>query len=291
MPQRQFEVDSHEYPFESHWFERDGSHMHYIDEGEGIPVVMCHGNPTWSFLYRKIIKQLSGECRCIAYDLPGFGFSEHPSGYGYTPQEHVEWVQALLIDHLKLDKFIIVVQDWGGPIGLSVATNNPDRVIGTVISSTWAWETNTFGKVFSTIMGSSLGKSMILRKNLFAKNIVPSLLTAEDKSNPAIINGYVAPFPTPQSRMGTAVFPKQITAAKPWLIELEARLVTLKDKPIEFVFGLKDLLTKPADMQKWLSHFPDANVQKIPEANHYTQEDCPENYVIAVRRILKNCER
>ena len=88
VPNRPFQVDADAYPFQSHWFERQGSAMHYVDEGEGIPVVMCHGNPTWSYLYRNIIKALRGQCRCIAYDLPGFGMSEHPSGYAYTPQEH-----------------------------------------------------------------------------------------------------------------------------------------------------------------------------------------------------------
>ncbi|MCB1668290.1 MAG: alpha/beta fold hydrolase [Porticoccaceae bacterium] len=286
MPERKFEIDNEEYPFTSHWFERNGTPMHYLDEGEGVPVVFCHGNPTWSFLYRNIIKELSGECRCIAHDLPGFGFSEHPPGYGYTPQEHAEWLEDFLIGHLKLEKFILVVQDWGGPTGLTVATKYPDRVLGVVISSTWAWKASGTGYVFSKLMGNPLARQLILKKNFFAKTLVPKLL-GEGSNNSAIRQAYTAPFPTPDSRMGTAEFPKQITAAAPWLEELESRLHKLKDKPVEFVFGLKDLMSKPADIDKWLSHFPDANVQKIPDANHYTQEDCPENYVIAVRSILK----
>lgn len=260
--------------------------MHYVDEGEGVPVVMCHGNPTWSFLYRNIIKGLSGECRCIAYDLPGFGFSDHPEAYGYTPQEQAEWIEALLIDHLKLEKFVIVVQDWGGPTGLSAATRYPDRVIGAVISSTWAWKARGIATVFSYLLGNPIGKWLILNRNLFAKTIVPQVLNEKANNNPAITGAYVAPFPTPVSRMGTAVFPKQITAARLWLEDLEARLCYLKEKHIEFVFGLKDLGTRPADIQKWLSHFPDAGVQKIASANHFTQEDCPESYVKAIRRIL-----
>ncbi len=139
LKQRPFIVDKQEYPFKSNWFERDGVSMHYIDEGEGIPIVLCHGNPEWSFIYRDLIKELSGECRLIAYDLPGFGFSDTPDNFGFTPKEHAEWIEALLIDHLKLEKFIIVVQDWGGPTGLSVATDYPERVLGTVISNSTAW--------------------------------------------------------------------------------------------------------------------------------------------------------
>ena len=93
IPQRPFSVDMNEYPFKSHWFEQDGTFMHYLDEGEGLPVLLFHGNPTWSFLYRKVIKQLDGTCRAIAPDYPGFGMSQHPIDYGYTPEEHAGWVR------------------------------------------------------------------------------------------------------------------------------------------------------------------------------------------------------
>lgn len=286
LPQRKFDIDSNEYPFESHWFKHNDTHMHYVDEGEGIPVVMCHGNPTWSFLYRHIIKELAGECRCIAYDLPGFGFSEHPPSYGYTPQEHAEWIEALVVDHLKLDKFILVVQDWGGPTGLDMATKHPDRVLGVVASSTFAWKTGMVGQIFSRVVGGPIGRQLVLKKNYFAKNLVPALLAEKNKNNKTIREAYIAPFPTPESRMGTAVFPKQIVGATPWLIELEKRLHTLNDKPVELIFGLEDIGTTRAEITKWLQHFPNANVQVALNAKHFTQEDCPEKYAVAVRNIL-----
>lgn len=284
MKQRPFEVDANEYPFQSRWFERRGSAMHYIDEGQGIPIVMCHGNPTWSYLYRHVIKMLAPHYRCIAYDLPGFGFSEHPAGYSYKPQEHAEWVEALLFEHLKLEKFILVVQDWGGPIGLSIATRHPDKIVGVVISSTWAWAPTAVGKIFSTLMGSRLGQYLILQRNFFATTLVSMMLGK--KASPAALKAYADPFPTPASRIGPAVFPVQIVAATPWLEEIKGRLDTLAKKPIEFVFGLKDLGTRPADMAMWLSHYPEAGVQKVAEANHFTQEDCPQNYVVAIKWIL-----
>lgn len=135
MPARSFSVDAHEYPFEDRWLERDGAIVHYVDHGRGPPVIFLHGNPTWSFLYRKVIRELPG-CRCIAPDYPGFGFSQAPAGYGYTPQEHAAWVRRL-IDELRLERFILVVQDWGGPIGLSLAVEQAERVAGIVICNTW----------------------------------------------------------------------------------------------------------------------------------------------------------
>jgi haloalkane dehalogenase len=284
MKQRSFSVNADEYPFQSHWFERDGNAMHYVDEGQGVPVVMCHGNPTWSYLYRHIIKQLSPRCRCIAYDLPGFGFSDHPAGFSYTPQAHAKWVAALLFEHLKLERFILVVQDWGGPIGLSIATCHPDKILGVVISSTWAWPTTTIGKIFSGLMGTRLGQYLILQHNFFAAVLVP-MLTAKPLLA-ATRKAYTDPFPTPASRQGPAVFPVQIVGATEWLSTIESRLPALAAKPIEFVFGLKDLGTRPSDIETWLRHYPDAGVQKIAGASHFTQEDCPENYVIAIERIL-----
>lgn len=281
---RSFAIDASEYPFESRWFERGGAAMHYIDEGQGVPVVMCHGNPTWSYLYRHVIKALSGSCRCIAYDLPGFGFSDHPVGYGYTPQEHTQWVEALLFEHLKLERCVLVMQDWGGPIGLSIATRYPERVLGVVISSTWAWKLAMVGRVFSALMGSRLGQYLILQRNFFAATLVPMLM--HTKPTAVTRKAYTSPFPTPASRQGAAVFPVQIVAATDWLEETRARLHTLASKPVEFVFGLKDLGTRKSDIEMWLSHFPDAGVQRVANAGHYTQEDCPDNYVIAVKRIL-----
>src|SRR5256712_9759483 len=133
-----YEPDRRLFPFESRWFDGAGPRIHYIDEGKGRPVVMFHGNPTWSFLYRKVIKELAGQFRCIAMDYPGFGLSERPSTYRYTAAEHAQ-VIGKLVDHLDLDGFIVVGQDWGGPIGMTVALERADRVAGLVFASTWYW--------------------------------------------------------------------------------------------------------------------------------------------------------
>src|SRR3989449_2616410 len=135
---RKFEVDPAEYPFADRWLERGGSALHYVDEGSGPPVLMLHGNPTWSFLYRNIIKQLGGAVRSIAPDYPGFGLSDHPPGYGYTPQEHAEWIHAL-IDDTGLKRVVLVLQDWGGPIGLSIAGERPGDVAGPGVPHPSRW--------------------------------------------------------------------------------------------------------------------------------------------------------
>jgi hypothetical protein len=111
---RPFEVDAAEYPFADHWLPYGDGLVHYVDEGQGPPVLLLHGNPTWSYVYRHVIKGLRAECRLVAPDYPGFGMSKAPSRYGFTPQEHSQ-VIAELIRHLALTNFVLVVQDWGGP--------------------------------------------------------------------------------------------------------------------------------------------------------------------------------
>ncbi|MBE0392858.1 haloalkane dehalogenase [Flavobacterium sp. 7E] len=287
--QRPFIVDKTEYPFQSNWFERDGVSMHYIEEGEGIPIVLTHGNPDWSFLNRNIIKELSGEARVIAYDLPGFGFSDTPANYGFTPQEHAQWISALLFEHLKLDKFIIVVQDWGGPTGLSVATSNPDKVLGVVISNTWAWKAEGKMVEFSMYMRTPEMQAKIIDENFFATTLMQGSINSKSSSNKAITDAYSMAFPTKESRKGTAVFPAEITLAADWLEELEGKLSTLQEKPVELIFGLKDDVVASKEIQdKWRSIFHTAPVQLLPEAGHFTQEDSPESFVFSLRRILKN---
>ena len=111
---RPFEVDVSEYPFKDNWLSYRDGYIHYLDEGKGPTVLLLHGNPTWSYIYRNIIKELRGECRLIALDYPGFGMSKAPSQYGFTPKEQSEAVLEL-IHRLELKNIILVVQDWGGP--------------------------------------------------------------------------------------------------------------------------------------------------------------------------------
>ena len=286
LKQRPFIVDKNEYPFESHWYERDGDAMHYVDEG--VPIVLTHGNPDWSFLNRNIIKEMSKKARVIAYDLPGFGFSDTPGNFGFTPKEHSEWVESLIFEHLKLDKFILVVQDWGGPTGLNVATNHPENILGVVISNTWAWKPEGSLKDFSMMMSSAEMQQKIIDLNFFAGVLMPSNINATSGSNKAITDAYAHAFPTPEARRGTAVFPEQIIGARDWVQGIENRLNTLADKPVHFIFGMKDkAVATPENLDRWRKHFPNADVLQLQDAGHFTQEDSPESFVFMLSKILK----
>jgi haloalkane dehalogenase len=288
---RPFIVDKDEYPFRSHWFERDGVAMHYIDEGEGFPIVLTHGNPDWSFLNRNIIKDMSGEARVIAYDLPGFGFSETPEGFTWTPQEHAEWITALVNDHLGLEEFVLVVQDWGGPTGLSVATQNPDKIAGLIVSNTWAWAADGALAEFSAQMTTPQMQEKVIDENFLASALMSSAINPESAANPAITDAYAMAFPTPASRAGTAYFPIAIVQQQEWLTAIGDNLNLLADKPVELIFGEKDhLLGNEESIARWRAYFPEAPVQILPSAGHFTQEDNPESFGLSLRRILSQIE-
>lgn len=172
-PKRSFPVSTADYPFKDHWFAYHDGWVHYLDAGQGIPVLLLHGNPTWSFLYREVIKALGENCRLIAPDYPGFGYSKAPSRYGFTPSEHAR-VIAALIDHLGLRDFVLVVRDWGGPVGLSYAVDHPRNIRGVVVTNSWAWKPSVPQTLFSWVIGGwPLGCWLQTRRNFFARTIVP----------------------------------------------------------------------------------------------------------------------
>ena len=126
------------YPFTSRWFDSSRGRVHYVDEGSGPVIMFFHGNPTWSFLYRYIISGLRDQFRCIAADYVGFGLSERPSGFSYRIEEHAQ-VMGELVDHLDLDGYLTMGQDWGGPISMAVDVARAGRVRGVVLGNSWFW--------------------------------------------------------------------------------------------------------------------------------------------------------
>ena len=283
---RPFDIDAELYPFEDHWMDIGGARFHYLDEGEGVPVLLLHGNPTWSFLYRDVITALRGEARLIAPDYPGFGMSAAPEDYGYTPAEHAAGVRTL-VNHLGLEDLVIVVQDWGGPIGMDIATRNPGRVAGLTILNTWAWPADAFSTFFSVAMGGPWGPWLQQQRNFFATTLMGRSIRRPDRKRPEILAAYRAPFPTPESRRGTYVFPREIRTARAWLQGIEGKLGLLADKPVELVWAMKDpAFGREKVIARWHRHFPGAPVDRIEDAGHYLQEDAPDRVVAGIRRVL-----
>lgn len=263
------------FPFTSRWFDSSVGAVHYIDEGSGPAILFCHGNPTWSFLYRNIIIRLRTSFRCIAVDYPGFGLSERPPGYGYTPQEHAAAVKEL-IESLNPGELIVMGQDWGGPICLSVAVSQPARIAGVILGNTSLLMSDRFAnRIFSLVMSSRPLQSGIINRNLFVERAIPMAtsrgLTEQEMDH------YRRVQPTPEMRRGVAEFPRQLRIARPWLEDLaEDVRVQLSAKRALLVWGMKDFaFPGRVFIPRWQRIFPDNEVVKIPRAGHFLQEDAP----------------
>ena len=279
-----FTPDPELYPFESRWFDSSVGPVHYIDEGEGRPLLLMHGNPDWSFLYRKMIPLLAPHFRCIAMDYPGFGLSVHPANYDYLPRAHAA-VVGELVEHLDLNDAVIVGQDWGGPIGYDVASRMPDRFTGLVAGNTMMWAATPFfmQRTFSKLIGFGFIQKSLMKRHTFVKRIMPSLL--QSGATEEEMRHYIDVAPTPHSRIGHAVFPKAIVGETAWLNDLEARVrATLSEKPMLRIMGLKDVpLTTKAYLRKWDEMWPTASKLDLPNAGHFWQEDEP---VAAAKAII-----
>lgn len=280
-------IDRNEYPFESHYFQTSAGKLHYVDEGEGQPVVMVHGNPAWSFLYRKLIKQLSPHYRCIAPDHIGFGLSDKPADWSYLPEDHAKNLAAL-IDNLALKNVTLVVQDWGGPIALNYAVTHPANVTRLVVMNTWAWPVNhDFHYVsFSAFMGGPIGRLLIKRRNFFAGTFMRAAFGDKSKLTKLAHRHYLRSLPTAADRKGCYVFPKQIVASTPWLAQLWSKIAILKDKPTLFVWGMKDVAFREKELLRWQDALPNSHTVRLPTVGHFIPEEAPEELGQAVSAFL-----
>ena len=270
------------YPFASHSASLNGASVHYVDEGDGPPLLLLHGNPTWSFLYRDVIKGLRDRYRCIAPDHPGFGLSRAPAGYGYTPAEHAGVLEQF-ISELDLRGVTMMVQDWGGPIGFAVASRHPERFSAFVIGNTWAWPKSDPGtQVFSRLLGGPLGRYLIVQRNFFVEKILPGGVKRRKLSG-EVMNAYRGPFPTPDSRFPVHVLPREILRGRPFLVEVERQLDVLRDRAALIVWPTADVAFREPDRKRWEELFPIHRTVLLDGAGHYMQEDAADELVAAIR--------
>src|SRR4051794_38620842 len=270
------------FPFESKFAEMGGARVPCVDEGSGPPLLLLHGNPTWSFLYRDIIKGLRDRYRCIAPDYPGFGLSAAPAGYCFTPVEHANIVEEL-VQELDLGGITMMVQDWGGPIGFSVATRNPARFAAFVIGNTWAWpQSDRATQVFSRFMGGRVGGYLILHRNVFVERLIPSGVKRK-KLSPKVMNAYRGPFAAVESRRPVHIFPREILASRPFLAQVERGLPALGDRPALIVWGDKDVAFREPELRRWEQVFPNHRTVRLEGAAHYIQEEAADEIADAIR--------
>ncbi|MDQ3935797.1 MAG: haloalkane dehalogenase [Actinomycetota bacterium] len=274
------------YSFEPHYEEIDGLRLHYVDEGEGSPVVCFHGEPTWAYLYRKMLPPLvAAGRRVICPDYAGFGRSDKPVDRGwYSYDRHVELMTALL-ERIDVRDALVVVQDWGGPIGLRWAVENADRVAALAILNTGLFT----GRVSKGFMA---WRSFAERNPDLPVGMIIQGATATDVPED-VIAGYEAPWPTPESKAGAAEFPLlvPIEEGQAGAAEMRAVMDELSrwDKPALVAFSDSDpVFPFPRSGERFTEAIPGAGEQvKIEGAAHFLQEDRGEQIADHIARFLE----
>lgn len=271
------------YPFEDHFVELEGSRVHYIDEGSGPTILFLHGNPTWSFLYRNIVLDLRDSFRCVALDYPGFGLSTPSPDYSYTAAAHADTV-ARFVSTLDLNDVTLMGQDWGGPIGLSVATRAPERFSGFVFGNTWAWPLNGIFhfETFARIMGSRVAGLWIRNANAFVNVMIP--LGTSTRLSEEVMRAYRGPFADRKARKATWDFPRELLRSRPFMEEIAAKIDRLAHLPTLFTWGGRDFaLRKDVELPRFERLFPNHETVVIERAKHFFQEDAPNDVARAIR--------
>jgi haloalkane dehalogenase len=275
-------VDDTLFPFESRFLDLDGNRVHYIDEGSGPVLLFLHGNPTWSFDYRKIIEELRSEFRCIAVDYPGFGLSTAAQGYRYLPTEHAAVIGAF-VDALALTGVTVVVHDWGGPIGLAVMQQRPEIFERLVLSNTWAWPVGApLVQAMSHVFGSPIGRLLIRQFNLFVKVMIP-VGHRLSKPSRAEMAHYENALDSPSRREAAAVFPREITASRAFLADVASGLPAMADRPALIVWGDADFAFGDSELRQWEQTLTNRQTVIITGAGHFVPSDAPEQFAAAIR--------
>lgn len=270
------------FPYEPHFTDAAGIRIHYVDEGppDAAPVLMVHGNPTWSYMYRTPIRLLSeAGHRVVAFDHMGFGASEKPPRPAeYTLERHLE-VAVALIEALDLRDATLVAHDWGGPIGLGTLLQLRERFRALVLMNTWAWELPSFLPPFlREFRTDGSGEILALAGNLFVESIPGGMSRREP--DPLMMEAYRAPFPDYWSRLGTLAFPRDIPLSErdPSAAAMSRIHAGIPDigLPSLLIWGMRDRVFQPVFLDQWRELLPDARVVELEDASHYLVEDQPE---------------
>lgn len=283
-----------EYPFDNHYYTlKSGHKMHYVSEGEANKdtLIMVHGNPTWSFFYRNLIKELSSSYRVIAVDHIGCGLSDKPQQYDYTLKNHVENLNELITMIVPEESRLnLIVHDWGGAIGSGFAIKHPNRLDKFIIMNTAAFTDVHIPKRINLCKLPLIGEPMVRGFNAFAW---PATFMAVKKPlSKKIKKGYLLPYGNYKNRIATARFVKDIPMDEghpTWdvLKEIEENLSKIQGDKL-LLWGEKDFCFSPHFFKRWKSIYPDAQSLMLSEAGHYLLEDEPVKTKTAIKNFLMN---
>ncbi|MEK7705841.1 MAG: alpha/beta fold hydrolase [Myxococcota bacterium] len=269
-------------PFASHVREVSGGWMHFVDEGQGAPLLLVHGNPTWSYLYRDIVGPLAARHRVVVPDHLGFGLSERPAGASYALPWHIANLRDLVLG-LDLHDLTLVLHDWGGPIGLGAALELGDRVRRLVLMNTWAWRLPSgapIAPILAAIREPERGERLVLEHNFLVEQGIPGGIYHRDRVTQSLLEAYRRPTADAESRRAILTLVRSIPvgaagAAAETMAGIERGLASLH-LPTLLIWGQRDPVFPPATVTVWQRLLPQATVAWLAEASHFLQEDAPQ---------------
>ncbi len=272
------------YPFKPNYMTTgEGHRIHYVDEGSGHPIVMVHGNPTWSFFFRDLIRAASAsDHRTVAPDLLGCGLSDKPQDWPYCLEGHIRNLEQLLDKTLKLDKMTLVLHDWGGCVGMGYATRHPEKIDRLVLMNTAAFISDDCPKSVYLCRCPFVGAFLVRGLNAFVE---AALRKAVVKRLPDVVRaGYRFPYGNWHDRIATQRFVQDLPLSPKdksygTYAEIEARLPLFNSVPVSLIWGEQDFCIHTGFMKRWQQIYPHAETHLFPDAGHYILEDAGEETI------------
>jgi haloalkane dehalogenase len=283
------------YPFESRYLPVKGGRLHYLDEGVGEPVVCLHGNPTWSFYYRDVVKDLRTDYRVVAPDHIGCGLSDKPGDrdYDYTLDRRVDDVETLL-EHLGLrENLTLVLHDWGGMIGMAFAARHPERVRRLVLLNTAAFllpAGKRLPRSLWWVRKTPLGAGLVRGLNAFSRGAARYCVTSP--MAPAVRAGYLAPYDSWANRIAVLRFVQDIPLrcedrAYETVRRVQDGLERFRGTPTLICWGERDFVFDGDFLAQWRLRLPTAEYHTFANAGHYVLEDAGAQIRPLIRGFLE----
>ncbi len=281
------------YPFQSHWISVHGFKMHYLDEGSGPTVLLLHGNPTWSFMWRDVVVALRSDYRVIVPDHLGCGFSDRPhaDAYSYRLAQRAEDVLSLL-DGLKIDRAVLIGHDWGGAIGIGAAQRSPSRFSKFILMNTAAFVLRRCPWRIRLCLLPGVGRVAVQGLNVFARAALRVCVERSERITPDIQAGYLAPYDSWRNREAIYRFIRDIPLRPSHptfdtLRQIEAALPSFRDKPICLIWGMRDWVFTAEFLDRFIRAWPHAEVHRLADAGHYVLEDAGEQVIAITKAFLE----
>ncbi len=277
------------YPFKSNYHIVKGYKYHYIDEGKGAPILMVHGNPTWSFFYRRLIQEFSKTNRVIVPDHLGCGLSDKPQDFEYRLETHIENLESLVVS-LKVDCITLVVHDWGGAIGMGFAVRHPHRIKSLVILNSGAFSMDNMPWPIAMCRVPWLGEFMVRNLNAFVRGALRFAVRNKLPAN--VARGFMLPYDSYDNRVAVMRFIQDIPMSVndisyEVLLEIEHGLWMFRELPVCLIWGMKDWCFNVQFLRKWRMYYPQADVYPLDEAGHYLLEDAGDKVIDSMRLFFK----